>query len=64
MTDTVEIPLDMSITIERRVLTDPEDPGLDAEKARELIDKALDAYSGEAYGLLVALGWREGDENG
>lgn len=60
--ETVEIPLDMSITVERRYLTDPEDPSLDAEDARNIIDRALEAEGGPAHGLLVALGWRKPDD--
>lgn len=61
MIDPVEIPLNLSVTIEHHNLTDPDDPDLDAEKALHIIDKALDEYGGEAHGLLVALGWRKED---
>lgn len=61
---TVEIPLNMSVTIKRRNLTDPDDPDIDAEKALHIIEKALDEYGGEAHGLLVALGWRKPDDDG
>lgn len=54
-----EVNLDLVMTVPAHI----EDPGLEVERACELIHNALDAYGGEAEGLLVALGWRKPQEH-